>query len=98
MEILDFIKEYWVIIAFFLGEIGVGVGVVWGFIQSIRKGMKCTLRNDILDIYDRCKEKRGITHYQLQSIAYSYDVYKKLKGNSFVDDIVEKVKDFEIVD
>lgn len=94
MEIINFIKEYWVIIAFFFGEIAVG----WAYIQSIRKGIKCTLRNDILDIYDRCKESEKITHYQLQSIKYSYDVYKRLKGNSFVDDIVEKVNDFEIVD
>ena len=94
MEVIDFIKEYWVLIVFCATEIG----FVWAFVQSIRKGIKCTLRNDILDIYDRCKEKREITHYQLQSITYSYDVYKKLKGNSFVDDIVEKVKTFEIVD
>ncbi len=94
MGIINFIKEYWVLIAFAVGE----VGVVWAFVGSIRRGIKCTLRNDILDIYDRCKDKREITHYQLQSIKYSYDVYKKLKGNSFVDDIVKKVNDFEIVD
>lgn len=94
MNVINFIKDYWVLIAFFMGE----VGIVWAFIQNIRKGIKCTLRNDILDIYDRCKEKKEITHYQLQSIAFSYDVYKKLKGNSFVDDIVEKVKEFEIID
>ena len=94
MNVINFIKDYWVLIAFFFGE----VGIVWAFIQNIRKGIKCTLRNDILDIYDRCKEKKEITHYQLQSIAFSYDVYKKLKGNSFVDDIVEKVKEFEVID
>lgn len=94
VAIINFIKEYWVIIAFFMGEIG----VVYAFIQSIRKGIKCTLRNDILNIYDRCKDKKEITHYQLQSIKYSYDVYKKLKGNSFVDDIVKKVNEFNIVD
>ena len=94
MEILNFIKEYWVIIVFFIGEIG----VVWAFIQSIKKGIKCTLRNDILDIYDRCKDKQEITRYQLQSIKYSYEVYKKLKGNSFVDDIVKKVNNFKEID
>lgn len=94
MEIINLIKEYWVIIAFFVGEIG----LVWAFIQSIKKGIKCTLRNDILDIYDRCKGSRRITRYQLQSIKYSYDVYKRFKGNSFVDDIVEKVNDFRVVD
>ena len=94
MKVIEFIKEYWVIIMFFVGEIG----IVWGFIQAIKKGIKCCLRNDILDIFDRCKDKKEITHYQLQSIKFSYDVYKKLKGNSFVDDIVEKVNNFKIVD
>lgn len=94
MEIIDFIKEYWAIISFFIGEIG----VVWVFVRNIKKGIKCTLRNDILEIYDKCKDKEEITHYQLQSIKYSYDVYKKLKGNSFVDDIVDKVNTFKIID
>jgi hypothetical protein len=94
LELINFIKEYWVLIAFFMGELG----LVWAFIQSIKEGIKCTLRNDILDIYDRCKDTKRITRYQLQSIKYSYDVYKKFKGNSFVDDIVEKVKDFKVVD
>ena len=94
MAILEFIKEYWVLIVFAVGEIG----IVWGFVQAIRKGIKCTLRNDILYIFDRCKDKQEITHYQLQSIKYSYDVYKKLRGNSFVDEIVEKVNHFKIVD
>lgn len=94
MATLEFIREYWVLITFCGGE----VGVLWAFVRSIREGIKCTLRNDILDIYDRCKDKREITHYQLQSIKYSYDCYKRLKGNSFVDDIIAKVNDFKIVD
>lgn len=94
MEAIEFIKEYWVLITFFLGEIG----IVWGFVQAIKKGIKCCLRNDILDIFDRCKEKREITHYQLQSIKFSYDVYKKLKGNSFVDDIIKKVNEYRVID
>ena len=94
MEAIEFIKEYWVLITFFLGEIG----IVWGFVQAIKKGIKCCLRNDILDIFDRCKDKREITHYQLQSIKFSYDVYKKLKGNSFVDDIIKKVNEYRVID
>lgn len=94
MVILDFLKEYWVLIVFFVGELG----ALYGFAKSIHKSSKCSLRNDILDIYDRCKEKGQITHYQLQSIQYSYDLYKKLKGNSFIDEIIERIKEFELVD
>ena len=94
MEIIKFLKEYWVLITFFVGEIG----ALLIFVNSIHRGTKCSLRNDILDIYDRCKDKKQITLYQLQSIESSYDEYQKLKGNSFVKDIVDRVKEFEIVD
>lgn len=94
MEILIFLKEYWVLITFFIGE----VGILIAFVKSINEGTKCSLRNDILDIYDRCKDKKEITHYQLQSIKQSYELYKKLKGNSFVENIVERVEKFEIID
>ena len=94
MEILSFIKEYWVLISTLIAELG----MLLGFIYLIKKALRCSLRNDILDIYDRCKEKGKITHYQLQSINYSYDVYKKLGGNSFIDEIIDRLKDFDLVD
>lgn len=94
MDILEFLNEYWLIITFFAGEIG----IFYGFLRSIKKGIKCCLRNDILEIFDRCKDKQEITHYELQSIKFSYDVYKKLKGNSFVGDIVEKVNQYKVID
>lgn len=60
--------------------------------------MKCSLRNDILSVYDRCKDKKQITHYQLQSIKYSSEIYFKMRGNSFVEDIVKRVEKFEVID
>ena len=91
----EFLKENWVLITFFASE----VGVLYGFVRLLIKSAKCTLRNDILNIYDKCKETKRITRFQLQSITYSYDVYKKLKGNSFVDTIVlEEIPEFEIID
>lgn len=93
--ILEFLRENWAMITFFVSE----VGVLYGFVRLLIKAAKCTLRNDILNIYDRCKETKQITRFQLQSITYSYDVYKKLKGNSFVDTIVlEEIPEFEIID
>lgn len=94
MAVIEFIKEYWVVISFFIGELG----ALYIFVKSINKGTKCSLRNDILDIYDRCKDKKQITRYQLQSIEYSYDLYKKLKGNSFIDEIHDRISDFELID
>ena len=92
--ILDFLKTYWVLIVFFFSMISTFII----FVCTTFEGIKCSLRNDILSVYDRCKDEKKITKYQLQSIDYSYTLYKKLKGNSFVDEIKERIKTFEILD
>lgn len=92
MEILDFIRSNWVLITFFFGELG----ILFAFARYIVEAVKCLLRNDILNIYDRCKESGKITRYQLQSVHLSYSIYKKLKGNSFVDEIMEEIRGYEI--
>lgn len=94
MEILNFIKEYWTQIVFLFGFLG----SFYIFAKSMIESVKCSLRNDILDIYDRCKDNEQITHYQLESIQHSAELYFKLKGNSFVKDIVERVSKFKLVD
>lgn len=93
MEILDFLKNYWVLITFFIGEIG----VLFAFIKSIHRGTKCSLRNDIVEIYEQCKPKKQITKYQLETVCLSFEEYRKLKGNSFVEKLVEEIKEFEII-
>lgn len=91
---LNFIKEYWVQIVFVCTFL---IGF-FKYARAMIEATKCSLRNDMLSIYDRCKEKKQITKYQLQSFDYSYEQYKKLRGNSFIDDINVVVEKFEIVD
>ena len=94
MEVIAFLKEYWVIISFFATEL---IALIV-FASVILKILKCSLRNDMLDIWDKCKDTKKITRYQLQSFLYSYDLYKKLKGNSFIDERKERIEHFEVVD
>lgn len=94
MEVIAFLKEYWVIISFFVTEL---IALIV-FASVILKILKCSLRNDMLDIWDKCKDTKKITRYQLQSFLYSYDLYKKLKGNSFIDEIKERIEHFEVID
>ncbi len=94
MQILEFLKEYWFLITF-CG------GILFGlltFCTSMIEATKCSLRNDILTIYDRCKDKKTITHYELESVQHSAEIYFKLKGNSFVESLMKKIEDFEITD
>ncbi len=93
-EILIFIKNYWTQLLFLLG-------LLLGFykiIKGYREATKCSLRNDVLEIYDRCKNKKTISRWDLEAIQHSSELYFKLGGNSFVKDIVERTKKFEIKD
>ena len=94
MQMLNFIKNYWVQIMF----ICTFLGALYKFQKAMIEATKCSLRNDILEIYDRCKEEKKITKWQLESIEYSYEQYKALKGNSFIESLYKRVQTFEIVD
>lgn len=95
MQIINFIKDYWVLITFIAGVLIALATFIFYMIQAV----KCSLRNDILNIYDRAESKgKKITHYELEAIMHSADVYFKLRGNSFVEALIEKVKKFEVMD
>ena len=94
MEIFNFIEDHWKILSFIVSEAGVLIAFAIAMIQAV----KCLLRNDILAIYDRCKDSKQITRWQLDSIEKSYKLYKFFKGNSFVKNLVERVEEFELID
>lgn len=95
MGVLQFIKEYWFLITFLSGVLI----TIFTFGKSMIEATKCSLRNDILDIYDRAVAKGNkITHYELEALTHSADMYFKLKGNSFVQALMKKVEKFEVID
>jgi len=94
MLIINLIKEYWAQILFVCALLG----GAYKFAMAMIEATKCSLRNDILEIYDQCKNEKKITKWQLSAIKMSYEQYKKLKGNSFVEELVKKVDTFEIID
>ena len=83
-----------------IGEIGVLIGVIipviiW--ILKIANGQKCQLRTDMLQIYYHNRESKKIRQYEYENFVFCYEAYKALKGNSFIDEIYEKVQSWEIV-
>ena len=82
-----------------IGEIGVLIGVIVPVITSIKKianGTKCQLRSEMLRIYYRNHDAKSIRQYEHQNFAELYDAYKALNGNSFIDEIYEKIKEWDI--
>lgn len=80
------------------------IGVIWGVIRPIIKsvtrianGQKCQLRSDMLRIYYKCRESKKIHQYEYENFVMLYEAYKALNGNSFIDEIYEKLQAWEIV-
>ena len=94
MEVINFIEEHWRVLGFLFSEIGIFLLFVFAMIQAV----KCLLRNDILAIYDRCKDKEEITYWQLQAVEHSYRLYRILRGNSFILDLMKRIRNFKIID
>lgn len=91
---MQWIKEYWVQLIFMVSTLGTLIG----FFIAMINATKCTLRNDILEIWDRCKDKQEITRYQLESYISSRDLYYKLKGDGFIHQLDKRITGFKIVD
>lgn len=94
MEILNFIKTYWTQLVFLFGLLSVWIVQI----RASREATRCSLRNDILEIWDKCKESKTITKWQLESYTNSRDLYFKLKGDGFVHALDNQITKFEIVD
>lgn len=91
---MKFIQEYWTQLVFLVGTFG----SIGAFILITIEGVKCSLRNDILQMYMMCKDEKKINTYQYEAILRSAELYFKLRGNSFVKEIVNKIKSWEVID
>ena len=65
--------------------------------QDVREAQKCSLRNDMLHIYYKCKESKQIRQYELENFILLYRAYKRMGGNSFIDRIYEEVITWEVI-
>ena len=69
--------------------------VVW--FKRVIEGMRCQLRADMLDIYYKCQDKGEIRQYEAEHFEKCYHAYKALKGNSFIDEIKDKVHEYKVI-
>ena len=95
MIIIEFIKDYWTQIVFLVGLFS----AFYSQYKASKKATLCSLRNDILEIYDKCKPSKTISCFQMESYIDSRDLYFKLGGDGFIhklDDII--TKEFKVVD
>ena len=72
-------------------------GKIFAAIAAIKRGQQCLLRQQMLEVYYKCRESRTIRQYRYENFAMSYHAYKALGGNSFIDHIKQEVDGWEVV-
>lgn len=65
--------------------------------RKIKDGLRCLLRSQMVSTYYGNKEGGRIRQYEREDFDMLYASYKALGGNSFIDDIQEAVRDWEVV-
>ena len=65
--------------------------------KDIREGQRCLLRADMLRTYYKNRDADRIRQHEKENFIYEYKAYKALGGNSFIDDIYEEIRHWEVV-
>lgn len=92
--------EHLTAIVTLITEIGVLLGVIIPAIvwtKKIADGQKCQLRTAMLNTYYHCKDRETIRQYERENFDKLYAAYKKLGGNSFVDDIYKEIRTYTVM-
>ena len=62
-----------------------------------REAQKCILRSDMLHTYYKHKDEDKIRQHEKENYLLEYAAYKRLGGNSFIDDITSEVRKWEVI-
>lgn len=74
-------------------------GVLWKAyckVEAVIEGIRCQLRTEMLRTYYRHKDERKIRQYEKENFEHNYNAYVALHGNSFIQDIHNEVKKWEV--
>lgn len=65
--------------------------------EDEREGVRCVLRALMLEIYYKHSDTKRLRQYEKEYFLLMYKGYKAMGGNSFIDDIHEEVRTWEVI-
>ena len=80
----------------FIGGVFAFCFKVWKEIKQAKEGDMCLLRQKMLEIYYKNKDRKKIRQYEAQNFVLMYKAYKARGGNSFIDEVYEHVTKWEL--
>jgi hypothetical protein len=66
-------------------------------LEALREGQRSLLRSQVVGLYYRRLDRRGLHPYEYKNLEHCYRAYKALGGNSFVDHLYETMRSWEIL-
>lgn len=64
--------------------------------DSLKNGLKTLLQSNISNTYFLYEPLKKIPDYLYKNVKNEFKAYKQLDGNDYVDDLMEKMKDWEL--
>jgi len=64
--------------------------------QVQEEALKCLLRSSITKIYYKYKEIGSIPQYERENVTYLHEQYKRMNGNSYVDELYPEIMQLPI--
>ena len=87
-------------LALLITALAAAAGMLWqGYrkFDAVVEGLRCQLRTDMLQVYYHHKDEKRIRQYEKENFEHNYSAYTALGGNSFIGDIHEEVRTWEVV-
>lgn len=94
---MKFIETYWMPFLYwlFLGLITYLIKKVKDYhnmLNNTSSAIREILKNEIIGVYNKCKEKDCITLQEKDIIESLYTEYKNNGGNGFIDELMKEIK------
>lgn len=96
VNVLEQMRE----LALLITALAAAAGVLWkGYrkFDAVVEGLRCQLRTDMLQVYYHHKDTKRIRQYEKENFEHNFRAYTALGGNSFIGDIHEEVRTWEVV-
>lgn len=95
---MDYLKEIANAIGYISAIVGAIIAVVkfYNEWKKAKDGQLCLLRNEMLKIYYKYKDREELPQYEAQNFTMMYTAYKARGGNSFIDEVRNHVVEWEL--
>lgn len=80
-----------------IGGAAVFLYKIWQELKKSKAGQLCLLRQEMLKIYYKHREDKTVRQYEAENFVMMYQAYKARGGNSFIDEVYEKVTSWKLV-